>query len=62
VDYSLFDGGDDGVDIREGGEATEGDSGSVSPSNLLWNNLCFYVSCFLAVSNRDRPGGIYIGI
>jgi hypothetical protein len=50
------------IDIREGGEASEGDFVSVSASNLCWNNPCFSVSCFSVALSRDRRGGgIYIG-
>jgi hypothetical protein len=52
VDYSLFIGGDDGVDIREGREATEGDSGSVSPLQSLLEQplfLCFVFLCRLLI-------------
>jgi hypothetical protein len=52
----LIHQGDSGVDVGEGGEASEGDSGSISPSNLRWNSPCFCVSCFSTTSDRDRPG------
>jgi hypothetical protein len=36
---------------------TRGDSGSVFPSNLHWNSLSFYGSCFSAASLREHVGG-----
>jgi hypothetical protein len=30
-----------------------GDFGSISPSNLRWNSLCFVFSCFFAASLRE---------
>jgi hypothetical protein len=57
-----FHGGVDGGDVGEVGEAIGGDFGSVSPSNLRWNSLCFYVSCFSAASSRERLRVFYIVI
>jgi hypothetical protein len=51
-------------DVGEVEEATGGDSGSISPSNLCWNSLRFSVSCLFAASLRERlrGRGLYIDI
>jgi hypothetical protein len=45
---------------REGGEASGGDSDSISPSNLHWKSLCFCVLCFSAAPSHGRRGALHI--
>jgi hypothetical protein len=52
-------GGDDGVDVREGGEASEGDSGSVSPSQYSLEKPLFMCFVFSRCLLSRTPRGVF---
>jgi hypothetical protein len=55
-------GGDDGVDVVEGGEACVGDSDSISPPIFARTASVSVFRVSLRLVSRSLRGGLYIGV